>query len=172
MLGFKSDLRELTAGHAQRGGKVLDKRAAAGRACLVEQYALDLAVLYAHALHILTADIENELDTGEYLLRSLVMRHSLDLAVVNAERRFYKVFAISGSSRFRDICTLRHKRVYFFKYADDRFQRVTEVVIIKRIEYLRVLVYKTRLCCGGARVYAEVAPALVGSEVRGGYHAL
>ena len=71
--------------HVHRHGEALDKAAAARRAGLVEHDVLDNAVLDAQALHVLAADVQNELDAGQERLGAAQVRDSLDLAGVGLE---------------------------------------------------------------------------------------
>ena len=59
--------------------EALDEAAAARRARLVEHDMVDDAVFHAQALHVLAADVQDELDARQHLLGTAQMRDGLDL---------------------------------------------------------------------------------------------
>ena len=147
MLRGKTEHGKFRRSHSERVCEVLDKRAAARRASLVKQNALDFAVFHAHTFHILTADVEDKLRAGEDFVGSLVVRHRFNLAEIRAERRLNKMLAVARCTSLRDVRALGELRVDFFQYAYYRFQWVAVVVVVERIENFRVFVQKNSLCC-------------------------
>ena len=71
--------------HVHRDGEALDKATATRRAGLVEHDVLDHAVLDAQALHVLAANVQDELDAGQERLGAAQVRDGLDLAGVGLE---------------------------------------------------------------------------------------
>ena len=71
--------------HVHRHGEALDKATATRRAGLVEHDVLDDAVLDAQALHVLAANVQNELDAGQERLGAAQVRDGLDLAGIGLE---------------------------------------------------------------------------------------
>ena len=67
-LGMDGGIGERAHVHVHGHGEALDKAAAARRAGLVEHDVLNHAVLHAQALHVLAADVQNELDAGQECL--------------------------------------------------------------------------------------------------------
>ena len=57
---------------------------------------VDHAILHAQALHILPADVQDELDTRKHLLRAAQVSDRLDLARIHAQRLEQQAFAIAG----------------------------------------------------------------------------
>ena len=84
-LGMDGGIGERAHVHVHRHGETLDKAAAARRAGLVEHDVFDDAVLDAQALHVLAADVQNELDAGQERLGAAQVRDGLDLAGVGLE---------------------------------------------------------------------------------------
>ena len=80
LLGTHGGVREVLDGEAHRIREALDEAAAARGARLVEHDVLDDAVVHAQALHVLTADVEDELDVGDEGLGAAKVSDSLDLA--------------------------------------------------------------------------------------------
>ena len=84
-LGMDGGIGERAHVHVHRHGETLDKAAAARRASLVEHDVLDDAVLDAQALHVLAANVQNELDAGQERLGAAQVRDGLDLAGIGLE---------------------------------------------------------------------------------------
>ena len=84
-LGMDGSVGERAHVHVHRDGEALDKAAAARRAGLVEHDVLDDAVLDAQALHVLSANVQNELDAGQERLGAAQVRDGLDLAGIGLE---------------------------------------------------------------------------------------
>jgi hypothetical protein len=80
MLAADGRLGELLHGHAHGVGEVGDERAAARRAGLVEHDVLDDAILDLEALHVLPADVEDEVHVGHEGLGAAEVGDGLDLA--------------------------------------------------------------------------------------------
>ena len=67
-LGMDGGIGKRAHVHVHGHGEALDKAATARRAGLVEHDVLNHAVLHAQALHVLAADVQNKLDTGQECL--------------------------------------------------------------------------------------------------------
>ena len=84
-LGMDGGIGERADVHVHRDGEALDKATATRRASLVEHDVFDDAVLDAQALHVLAADVQNELDAGQERLGAAQVRDGLNLAGVGLE---------------------------------------------------------------------------------------
>ena len=84
-LGMDGGVGERAHVHVHRDGEALDKATATRRAGLVEHDVLDDALLHAQALHVLAANVQNELDAGQERLGAAQVRDGLDLAGVGLE---------------------------------------------------------------------------------------
>ena len=84
-LGMDGGVGERAHVHVHRDGEALDKATATRRAGLVEHDVLDDALLHAQALHVLAANVQNELDAGQERLGAAQVRDGLDLARVGLE---------------------------------------------------------------------------------------
>ena len=85
VFGGVRGFRELGHVEVQARSEALDEAAAARRACLVEHDVVDNAVFHAQALHVLAADVENELDARQHFLRAAKVRDGFDFAGVDAQ---------------------------------------------------------------------------------------
>ena len=83
--GMDGGVGERAHVHVHRDGEALDKATATRRAGLVEHDVLDDAVLDAQALHVLAANVQNELDAGQERLGAAQVRDGLDLAGIGLE---------------------------------------------------------------------------------------
>ena len=81
---------------AQRLRKGLQKAAAAGGAGLVQEDVADGTVLDLEALHILTADVDDEVHVRHEVLGGREVGHRLHQAEVAAEGVLDQLFAVAG----------------------------------------------------------------------------
>ncbi len=86
IFGGVRGFRELGHVEVQARSEALDEAAATRRAGLVEHDMLNNAVFDAQALHVLAADVENELDARQHFLRAAKVRDGFDFAGVDAQR--------------------------------------------------------------------------------------
>ena len=108
----------------------LDKRATAGGACLVQHDIADGPVLDFHALHVLTADIQNKRNARQELFRAFVVRHGLDFTGIDFICRPNQAFSVAGNHRPADICFFRERPVHFQQNIPNHCQRVSLVILV------------------------------------------
>ena len=96
VLGADGLLGERAHVHVHGHREALDEAAATRRARLVQHDVLDDAVAHAQALHVLAADVQDELDAGQEGLGAAQVRHGLDLAGVGLERLDEQRLAVAG----------------------------------------------------------------------------
>ena len=140
MLRQKPDAGEFLDRHVDRLRVGFDKGTAARRTRFVEHDMIDRTVLDAHALHVLSADVEDKINTGQEFLRRLVMRHRLDNPVVRVKAGLDQPFSVSGYGCIGDIARSRQLLVELRQQLLGRLQRVSLVVAVKREHELFVLV--------------------------------
>ena len=81
---------------------------------------LDDAVLDAHALHVLAADVEDEVDIRTQFLRTAQMCDGLDLAAVGLDGLEQQRLAVAGRRRVAD----GHERVALLVTWNLRLERL------------------------------------------------
>ena len=96
VLGQQAQLGELGDLVAQGLGKGLDEGAAARGAGLVEHDGIHRAVADLKALHVLAADVDDEVHVGVEVGGGLVVGHGLHQALVAAEGVLDEVLAVAG----------------------------------------------------------------------------
>ena len=96
VLGVKRAFEEAVEADVHRPCHARQKSPATARAGLVEHDVLGHAVGKLHAFDILAADVEDEIDVGDELLRRADMAYRLDLARVERERAGEVVLAVAG----------------------------------------------------------------------------
>ena len=96
MLGKEAHLGKVRDGVAQGFGKGLDEGAAAGGAGLVEQNRIDRPVADLEALHVLPADVDDEVHVGGEVAGGVEMGHRFDQAQVTGEGVLDEVLAVAG----------------------------------------------------------------------------
>ena len=74
---------------------------------------VDDAVLHAQALHVLAADVQDELHAGQHLLGAAQMGHRLNLAGVDPQGLKQQPLAVTGHGRVADL----HERLGRFRVA-------------------------------------------------------
>ena len=141
--------------HVHRHGEALDKAAAARRAGLVEHDVLDDAVLDAQALHVLAADVQNELDAGQERLGAAQVRDGLDLAGVGLESLDEQRLAVARGSHVADGAAGGDVVVEIGHDDLGRAQDVAVVVAVPGVQQLAVLAHERGLHGGGAGVDAD-----------------
>ena len=158
-------LREVLRRVAEGVGEVLDKRAAAGRARLVEHDAVDRAALETDALHVLPADVEHAIDRRVKKRGGGAVCDRLHLTLVEGEGRLEQRLAIARGAGADDLRARRERVAQRADTALGGLDGVSAVAGVERIEQLAALADKGELRRGGARVDAEEALAAVGREV-------
>ena len=141
-------------------GEVLDERAAARRARLVERDVADVAVLDEEAFHVLAADVEHERDLGAELLRRAQVRERLDLAAVRMDAGLYNGLAVARRHAAGDVCLLRQRLVEVLQFLDDALERRAG-----RVEELLIPADSGELRRRRAGVDADIDRPLVGGEI-------
>ena len=169
--GMQRLLGEVLHGEVQAGGEGLDEATAAGRAALVEHDVLDHSVLHRHALHILPADIQDEIDLRVELACAAQMRHGLYLAAIRLDGLEQKGLAVAGRGGVPDV----HERLALGIFGDALLelaehaacsaQHVAFVVGVKAIEHFAALADKGAFERGGAGIDAQVGLSAVIRQV-------
>ena len=147
--------RERAHVHIHRHGEALDEATAARGAGLVEHDVLDHAVAHAQALHVLAADVEDELDAGEEGAGAAQMGDGLDLARVGLEGLDEQGLAVTGGGHVADGATSRDMRVEVRHDGLGGTQNVAVVVTVPGVQELTILTHHRGLHRGGAGVEAD-----------------
>ena len=164
-LGMDGGIGERTHVHVHRHGKTLDKAAAARRASLVEHDVLNHAVLDAQALHVLAADVQDKLDTGQECLGAAQMRNGLNLAGIGLEGLDEQRLAVARGGHVADGAAGGDVVVEIGHDDLGRAQDVAVVVAVPGVQQLAVLAHERGLHGGGAGVDADEHAAGVAVEL-------
>ena len=97
-----SGLCEVGNVQIQAACEALDEASAARRACFVQHDVLDNTVFHAQALHVLAANVQDELNARQHFLRAAQVRDRLDFARINAQGFQQQAFAITGHGSMSD----------------------------------------------------------------------
>ena len=151
--------------HVHGHGEALDKATAARRAGLVEHDVLDHAVLHAQALHVLAANVQDELDTRQECLGATQVRNGLDLAGVGLEGLDEQRLTIARGGHVADGAAGGDVVVEIGHDDLGRAQDVTVVVAVPGVQQLAVLAHERGLHGGGAGVDADEHAAGVAVEL-------
>ena len=160
---------------AQAAGKGLDKGAAARRAGLVEHDVLYDAVLDAQALHVLAADIQDELDAGKHLLRTAQMGNRLDLSAIGFDGFKQETLAIAGDGGMTQlyqqvaVVVFGHGIPKLTQHTAASAQNVAFVRGVKALEQLSVLTDQRAFERRGASIDSQVDLAAIRREVCAGH---
>ena len=171
-LRLDGGLRELGHVQVQAAREAFDEAAAARRAGLVQHDVVDDAVFHAQAFHVLAANVEDELDARQHLLRAAQVRHRLDLAGVHAQRFEQQALAVAGdrgvSNGHERLAGLGIARQDAVHLGDGRLRAAEHVAFVGRVrapEQLALLRDERCLERGRARVDAQVGRAAVRCQV-------
>ena len=164
-LGMDGGIGERAHVHVHRDREALDKAAAARRAGLVEHDVLDDAVLDAQALHVLSANVQNELDAGQERLGAAQVRDGLDLAGIGLEGLNEKRLTVARGGHVADGTAGRNVVVEIGHDDLGRAQDVAVVVAVPGVQQLTVLAHERGLHGGGTGVDADEHAAGVAFEL-------
>ena len=164
-LGMDGGVGERAHVHVHRDGEALDKATATRRAGLVEHDVLDNAVLDAQALHVLAADVQNELHAGQECLGATQVRDGLDLAGVGLEGLDEQRLAVARGGHVADGAACRDMVVEIGHDDLGRAQDVAVVVAVPGVQQLAVLAHERGLHGGGTGVDANEHAAGVAVEL-------
>ena len=103
LFGEQAQLGEIGDVIAQRLGEGLNKGTAAGGTGLVQHDGVHRAVADLEALHVLTADVDDEVHVGIEVLGSVQVSHRLHKAQVAAEGAFDEILAITDDGAALDV---------------------------------------------------------------------
>ena len=143
--GVHGRLGELLDAHVHGHGEGLDEGAAAGGAGLVEHDVLDDAVLDLQALHVLAADVQDELNVGDEGLGAAQVRDGLDFSGVCAQGLDEDLLAVAGGGHVADGAVRGHLVVDVVRDGAGGAQDVAVVVAVPGVEKLAVLADDSRL---------------------------
>ena len=153
---------------AQRLGKGLQEAAAARRTGLVQKDVADGPVLDLEALHVLAADVDDEIHVGHEILGGGEVGHRLHQAVIAAEGVFDQVLAVAGGGHAGHL-QAGVAAVDLQQLVPDQGQRVAQVGLVVGVEDAALLVHHHQLDGGGARVDADVDRPALGPEGDAGH---
>ena len=165
MLGKKRRLGKILYGVVQGFSKGLNKGTAAGGAGLVQLHTVYGVVLDADTFHILTADIQDTVHVRIKEFSGVIMRNSLNFALVQHEGCLNQGLAVAGGAGTGNARVLRKEPVDILDGADGGRQGVTIVTAVEGIKQGSVLTYQRSLGGGASGVDAEEAVALIGLEI-------
>ena len=159
--GAEGGIRHLVHRHPQVGGEILQERAAAGGACLVEHDIGDHAVFQPDGLHVLAADVQQEGGVREEAAAAPGMGHGLHRMIVGVEGRGEHLFAVAGGAQAQYLqpdapfpVLLRQIQQPLAYHP----QGLALVVGVEGIGHLLVLVHKDELGGGGTGVDPQISP--------------
>ena len=164
-LGVDSGVGKCAHVHVHGHGEALDKATAARRTGLVEHDVLDHAVLHAQALHVLAANVQDELDAGQERLGATQVRDGLDLAGVGLEGLDEQRLAIARGGHVADGAAGRDVVVEIGHDDLGRAQDVTVVVAVPGVQQLAVLAHERGLHGGGAGIDTDEHAAGIAVEL-------
>ncbi|MNO30967.1 hypothetical protein D3C76_209160 [compost metagenome] len=164
--GFQCSCSKLPDAKLQCGRKALQEGAAARRAGFVQHQAVDGTAADLDALHILPADVQDEIDLRHEFGGCLVMSNGLHFAAICTKRSLDQAFTISGCIRTGNMAALRENPVNFLQGIADRLQGVAFVASIKGIENFICRSGNHQLGSGRPGINAEIAGSLICIQLR------
>ena len=96
MLGKQAHFGKLGNVIAQCVGKGLQERTTAGRASLIQEDVVNGTIANLKALHILTADVDDEIHVGHEGFGGSKVSYRFYNAVFNGKGVFQQLFAVTG----------------------------------------------------------------------------
>ena len=148
--------------------KGLQKAAAAGGAGLVQEDVADGAVLDLEALHVLPADVNDEVHVRHKVLGSGKMRHRFHQTVITAESVLYQLLAVAGGGNTGHLQP-RVLLVDLEQLLPNQRQRVAKVGLIVGVQNLALFVHHHQLDGGRTGVDADMHRPAVGTKSHAGH---
>ena len=148
--------------------KGLQKAAAAGGTGLVQEDVADGTILDLEALHVLPADINDEIHVRHKVFGSGEMCHRFHQTVIAAESVFHQFLTVAGGG---DACHLQ-PRVLFVNLEQllpDEGQRVAKVGLIVGVQNLALFVHHHQLDGGRTGIDADMHRPAVGTKSHAGH---
>ena len=136
-------------------GEGLQEAAAAGGAGLVQEDVADSAVLDLKALHILAADVDDEVHVRQKVLGSGKVGHGLNKAAVTVESVFDQFLAVAGGGHAGHLQAGMVLVQFQQRFLDQR-DGVAQVGAVAFKQDVGVLVDDHQLDGGGAGVDADM----------------
>ena len=146
--------------HVYRLGVRFNKGATSRRACLVEHDIIDSPIFYPHALHVLTAYIQDKIHARQKFFRSLIMSHGLYLAQISLESCLYQPFPIARRCHIGYMSLRRKERIKLLEHVHSSIQRFSLIACIVGVKQILVLVDESRFSGSGSRIYTQEHLAL------------
>ena len=148
--------------------KGLQKAAAARGTGFVQEDVADRAILDLEALHVLSADVDDEIHVRHKVLGSGKMRHRFHQTVITAEGVFHQFLAVAGGGNARHLQP-RVLLIDLEQLFPDEGQRVAEVGLIVGVQDLALFVHHHQLDGGRAGVDADMHRPAVGTKSHAGH---
>ena len=156
--------------HLHGVGKGCNKGTAACRASLVQHDVLNDAVFDLQTLHVLAANIKNEINVWDKCLSATQVSNSLNLARVCAESLNQDALAITGGCDVANNAVGRHLVVDGVHNFASGTQNVAVVIVVPGVKKLALLANNSSLHSGRTCVDAnEHASVVVGQLAFGDY---
>ena len=154
VLGKQAQVGKVLDGVAQRLGKGLQKAAAAGGTCLVEEDVVDGPVFDLEALHVLAADVDDEVHVGHELFGGGEVGHRLHHPVVHPKGPLDDLLPVAGDRPGGDP-HVRLEGVQFLQKGLDQGDGVAGILLVLGVEHPPLPVGDHRLDGGGTGVDAD-----------------
>ena len=138
-----------------------NKGTAAGGTCFVQQYAVDDIILDADTFHILTADVQNEVNIGFEELCRFVVGNCFNIAQIDHQRFFDEAFTVACYAGVTDDYVFGHHVVHFIQALHDNIQRAAFVACIERIQQFAFIGNQSHFCCSGTCVDTQESIAMI-----------
>ena len=132
--------------------KGLDKGTAAGRAGLIELYAVYRMVFDLYALHILTADVQDTVYLWVKEGGSVVMGNCLYFPFIQHQSSFDQSFTVTGGTGPCNMGIFRKPLIDFLDGCDGGAQRISVVVAVEGVQQGSVFSHQSSFCGGGSCV--------------------
>ena len=165
LLGKQAQLGEVGNIVAQSLGEGLDEGAAARGAGLVEHDGVHGPVADLEALHVLAADVDDEVHVGLEMGGGLVVGHGLHQAQIAVEGVFNKVLAVAGDGGSFDLDAVAAHGVDLFQLFQDNSNGVALVGVVVGVQQAAVGGDEGQLGGGGAGVQTQPGGAGVSVHV-------
>ena len=164
-LGKKGLPGKALSGISQRSGEVLNKRAAAGGAGLIQQDRINGPVFQLDALHILAANIQNAVHLRVKEGGRGTVGNGFHHALIQGESGFQQGFTVAGGTAPDDFCGVRKQLFQFSDRVLGSQDGIALVIGIEPVQKLAVLTDQHKLRGSGTGINAQETISLIGRDL-------
>ncbi len=114
-----------------------------------------------HGFHVLSADVQNEIDVRLEVVRSLIVCDCFDFSEIGLQGAFDQMFTVSGRACLGNRDVFRQMPVHFRQDVNRLLKRITVIVAVPRVKNLLVFAHQDDLGRRRSGIDSQISVAAV-----------